>query len=74
MAKAAQLFTVRNDAGQQVGTYYALTPAQAIARFHAGQNAYTSVFRSHGRRANARPIAYTAAVEPPVVFNFGNRS
>ena len=59
--KTAQIYTVRS-AGQFIGTFYALTPQQAIDHHKQSVAAYASVFRSAFRRG-APPLTYTAAVE-----------
>lgn len=47
--KISRLFTVRNESGQLMGRYRALTAQQAITRFLDEQAIYASTFRrSHG--------------------------
>jgi hypothetical protein len=57
-----KVYTVRNEAGQFLGTYRALNAAQALAAHKRGQAVYFSTFRSQGpRKAQEKPL--TATVE-----------
>lgn len=60
-SKVSQLFTVRNDAGQFLGVYRALSPRQAIQRLLDEQASYGSVFR--GQSLKLDPSKLSAAVE-----------
>ena len=46
--KVVQVYTVRNEAGQFLATYRALTAEQAIAQLVRDQNTYASTFRRSG--------------------------
>jgi hypothetical protein len=57
--KTTQIFTLRNEAGQFVGTYRALTSDQAIAKFWNDQAVQSSTFRQMA----IKRFAITASVE-----------
>ena len=70
MAKAATIaiYTVRNGQGQFLGTYRAISAAQAISRHKQEQAAYFSTFKG-----SSHDLGYTAKVEDGRVLPCGSR-